>query len=256
MAQGTCDGTPVLGKHNRWSGDPAARPPGDQPRRHQGAERGPTDPQPPRRPLALCRPQSGVAQPRRVLLDPRGLGPHLFRRVRGADPANAPSASLSPPTSTARGRWPSRARCPIGRGWPPPSPCNTAPTDRGSTRWTPKSSSTSCDTRIASGPRGSPRARRRRSTRCPYGGSGTACGRKGDMPGTRSGMSEPPRTTVMPYCTRQTGRRPRTPSCRTRPRTLATPNSLSPVMTATSIYGPPRCERLLRSRSGRRRTMR
>ena len=41
------------------------------------------------------------------------------------------------------------------------------------------------------------------------------------------------------YCTRRTGRRPKTPSCRTRPRTLATPNSLSPVVMATSIYGPP-----------------
>ena len=83
MAQGTFDGTSVLGKHDRRSGDPAARPSGDQPRRHQGAERGPTDPQPCRRPVALRRPQRSVAQPHRVLLDPGGLGPHLFRRVRG-----------------------------------------------------------------------------------------------------------------------------------------------------------------------------
>ena len=83
VAQGTCDGTSVLGKHDGRGGDPAARPPGDQPRRHQGAERGPTDPKPPRRPVALRRPQRGVAQPHRVLLDPGGLGPHLFRRVRG-----------------------------------------------------------------------------------------------------------------------------------------------------------------------------
>ena len=79
----------------------------------------------------------------------------------GGDPASTPTALLSLPTSPARGRWPSRARCPTGRGWPPPSPCNTAPTGHGSIRWTPKSSSTSCDTRITSGPRGSPRARRR-----------------------------------------------------------------------------------------------
>ena len=125
-----------------------------------------------------------------------------------------------------------------------------------STRWTPKSSSTSCDTQIASGPRGSPRPRRRWSTRCPYGGSRTACAREGDTPGTRSGTSEPPRTTVTPYCTRRTWRRPRTPSCRTRPGTLATPNSLSPGVTATSIYGPPRCGCSGRSRSGRRRIMR
>ena len=46
-------------------------------------------------------------------------------------------------------------------GWPTPSPCNTVPSDRGSTRWTRKSSSTSCDTRIASGLLGSPWARRR-----------------------------------------------------------------------------------------------
>ena len=75
--------TPVLGKHDRRSRNPAARPPGDQPRRHQGAERGPTDPQPPRRLVALRRPQRRVAQPHRVLLDPGGLGPHLFRRVGG-----------------------------------------------------------------------------------------------------------------------------------------------------------------------------
>ena len=40
-------GTLVLGKHDRWSRNPTARPPGDPPRRHQGAERGPTHPQPP-----------------------------------------------------------------------------------------------------------------------------------------------------------------------------------------------------------------
>ena len=40
-------------------------------------------------------------------------------------------------------------------------PCNTASAGHGSTRCTPRSSSTSCDTRIASGPRGSPRARQR-----------------------------------------------------------------------------------------------
>ena len=175
---------------------------------------------------------------------------------QGADPANTPPASLSPPTSSARGRWPSRARCPTGRGWPPPSPYNTAPTDHGSTRWTPKSSSTSCDTQIASGPWGSPRERRRWSTRCPYGVSGTACAREGDTPGTRSGTPQPPRTTVTPYCTRPTGRCPRTTSCRTPPRTLATPNSLLPVVTATSIYGPPRCGRSARLRSWCRRTMR
>ena len=78
VAQGTCDGATVLGKHGRRSGDPAARPPGDQPRRHQGAERGPTDPRPPRRPVALHRPQRGVAQPHRILLDPGGLGTHLL----------------------------------------------------------------------------------------------------------------------------------------------------------------------------------
>ena len=56
---------------------------------------------------------------------------------------------------------------PDGEGWPPPSPYNTVHTDHGSTRWTPKSSSTSCGTQIASKPRGSPRAQRRWSTRCP-----------------------------------------------------------------------------------------
>ena len=57
--------------------------PAISPWRHQGAELGPTDPQPPRRPVALRRPQRGVAQPHKVLLDPGGLGPHLFRRFRG-----------------------------------------------------------------------------------------------------------------------------------------------------------------------------
>ena len=256
MAQGKCDGTSVLGKHNHRSGDPAARPPGDQPRRHQGAERGPTDPQQPRRPVALRRPQRGVAQPHWVLLESRRPGATPLPMRPGADAANTPPASLSPPTSPARGRWPSRARCSTGRGWPPPSPYNTVPTDHGSTRWTPKSSSASCGTQIASGPRGSPRAQRRLSTRCPCGGSGTACAREGNTLGTRSGTSEPPRTTVTPYCTRWTGRRPRTSSCRTRPRTLATPNSLSPAVTAISIYGPPGCGCSARSRSGRRRTMR
>ena len=94
------------------------------------------------------------------------------------------------------------------------------------------------------------------STRCPYGGSGTACAHESNTPGTRSDISEPPRTTVTPYCTRRTGRRPSTLSCRTRPRTLDTPHSLSPVMTTTSIYGPPLCGRSATSRSGRRRTMR
>ena len=84
----------------------------------------------------------------------------------------------------------------------------------------------------------------------------TACTREGNTPGTRSGTSEPPRTTVTPYCTRRTGRRPRTPSCRTRPRTLATPSSLSLAVTAIPIYGPPRCGCSARSRNGRRRTMR
>ena len=41
------------------------------------------DPGPPRRAVALCLPQRGLAQPGRVLLDPRGLGPHLLRRVGG-----------------------------------------------------------------------------------------------------------------------------------------------------------------------------
>ena len=56
---------------------------------------------------------------------------------------------------------------PDGEGWPPPSPYITVHTDHGSARWTPKSSSTSCGTQIASEPRGSPRAQRRWSTRCP-----------------------------------------------------------------------------------------
>ena len=85
--------------------------------------------------------------------------PPLMRQ--GADPASTPSASLSPPTSPARGQWPSGAQCPTERGWLPPSPCNTAPIGHGSIRWTPKSSSTSCDTRIASSLRGSPRAWRK-----------------------------------------------------------------------------------------------
>ena len=37
---------------------------------------------------------------------------------------------------------------------------------------------------------------------------------------------------------------------------LARPSSLSPAVTAISIYGPPRCGCSARSRNGRRRTMR
>ena len=47
VAPGICDGAPVLGKHGCWSRGPTTRPPSGPPRRHQGAERGPTDPQPP-----------------------------------------------------------------------------------------------------------------------------------------------------------------------------------------------------------------
>ena len=95
MAQGTCDGATVLGKHGRRTGDPAARPPGDQPRRHQGAERGPTDPQPPRRPVALHRPQRGVARPHRILLDPGGLG-HTSSDASGGGPCkHATSVALA-----------------------------------------------------------------------------------------------------------------------------------------------------------------
>ena len=144
----------------------AARPPGDQPRRHQGAEHGPTDPQPPRpggTPPTSTR--GGSAPPDTTGSRRPGDTPPLTHP--GADPANTPPASLSPPTSPARGRWPSRARCLTERGWPPPSPYITVHTDHGSTRWTPRSSSTSYGTQIASEPRGSPRAQRRWSTRCP-----------------------------------------------------------------------------------------
>ena len=48
MAQGTCDGALVLGNHDHGSRGPTTRPPGGTPRRHQGAGRGQTDPQPPR----------------------------------------------------------------------------------------------------------------------------------------------------------------------------------------------------------------
>ena len=83
MAQGTCDGAPVLGKHNRWTRGPSTQPPSSLPQGHQAAERGPTNPQPTQRPLAVRRPQRGVAQPHHVLLDPGGLGPHLLRCVGG-----------------------------------------------------------------------------------------------------------------------------------------------------------------------------
>ena len=82
MAQGTCDGALVLGRHDRWSRGPAVRPPSGAPLRHKGAERGQTHTEPRRRPVAVRRPQRGVAQPHRVLLDPGGLGPHLLRCVR------------------------------------------------------------------------------------------------------------------------------------------------------------------------------
>ena len=45
--------------------------------------------------MALRRPQRGVAQPHRVLPDPGGLGPHLFRRVRGRTCKHATSVALA-----------------------------------------------------------------------------------------------------------------------------------------------------------------
>ena len=85
MAQGTCDGSPVLGKHDGWSINPTARPPGNPPRRHQGAERGPTDPQPSRRPVALRRPLRGVAQPTGYYWIPDAWG-HTSSGVSGGGP--------------------------------------------------------------------------------------------------------------------------------------------------------------------------
>ena len=117
---------------------------------------------------------------------------HTSSDASGGGPCKHASQSLSPPTSPARGPWPSLARCRTGRGWPPPSPCNTAPTDRGSTRWTLKSSSTSCDTRIASGLRESPRARRRWSTRCPYGPGPGPAGSGGPPPRRATPWPRPP----------------------------------------------------------------
>ena len=58
MAQGTCEGAQVLRKHDRWGRGLTTRPPSGPPQRHQGAKRGPTDPQQP-------------------------LGPHLLRCVGG-----------------------------------------------------------------------------------------------------------------------------------------------------------------------------
>ena len=92
---------------------------------------------------------------------------HTSSDASGGGPCKHATSVALAADLTARGRWPSRARCPTGRGWPPPSPYNTVPTDHGSTRWTPKSSSTSCGTQIANKPRGSPRAQQRWSTRCP-----------------------------------------------------------------------------------------
>ena len=194
----------------------------DQPGPHQGAERGPTDP--PATPKSGGTPPTstrGGSAPTGTTGSWRPGATPLPTRL-GADPANTPLASLSPPTSPARGRWPSRAPCLTEGGGRLPPPTIRHPTTMG-----PHGGRRSHPTPPASGLRGSPLARRRWSTRCPYSGSGTACAREGQTPGTRSGTSEPPRATVTPYCTRRTGRRPRTPSRSTRPRTLATPNSLS-----------------------------
>ena len=95
VAQGTCDGTSVLGRHDRRSGDPAARPPGNQPRRHQAAERGPTDPQPPRRPVALRRPKAGWLSPTGYYWIPEAWG-HTSSDASGGGPCkHATSVTLA-----------------------------------------------------------------------------------------------------------------------------------------------------------------
>ena len=68
-------------------------------------------------------------------------------------------------------------------------------------------------------------ADRERATGDPCDGSRMACAREDSTPSTHSGMPEPPPTTATPYYTRRTGRRPWTPSCRTRPEAPATPSS-------------------------------
>ena len=114
----------------------------------------------------------------------------------------------------------------------------------------------SCGMRTASGPRGSPRARRKRSTRCPCSGFRTACACVGTTPSTHSGLSGPPPTTATRCCTKRSGRRPRTPSYRTCRQAAATPSSSSPAMTASSTCGLLPCRRSAWLHSGHSSTTR
>ena len=144
---------------------------------------------------------------------PGATGPPTHR---GAVPADTPPVSPSLPTSPARGQWLSRARYPMGRACPPPARCSMASADRGVIPWTPRSSSTSCGTRIASGPQRSAEARRRRSTRCPCNGFKTVCACADNTPSTLFGLPGLPSMTAMRCCTKRTRPRPRTGSYRTR----------------------------------------
>ena len=163
--------------------------------------------------------------------------------------AGMPPALPSLPTLPARGQWPSVVQCLTGKEWPPPSPCSTAPIGCGSTKWTPKSYSTSLSTQTTSGT-WSLRGRPRQSTRCPRNGPRTARACAGGTPSTPSSLPEPPPTTAMRCCTRRTKQRPRTPSCRTHRQAPATPSYLSPAMSATLRCGPHHVDALCSSPAG------
>ena len=83
MASGAHNCAPVLGKQSRRGGGQTPQPPDGASRQKAGPWRGSSDPHPQQRPVALCSPERGVAQPDRVLLDPKSLGPHVLQCVKG-----------------------------------------------------------------------------------------------------------------------------------------------------------------------------
>ena len=131
------NGALVLGEHSCRSGGLVPGPPGGTLRPHACPGRASADPGPPN-----VRWHSGALNGGWRSRTRYHWIPEASRR--GAGRAGTPRSSPSQLTSLARGQWPSWAQCTTGRGWPPPSPCSTAPTDCLSRQWTPRSSSTSC----------------------------------------------------------------------------------------------------------------
>ena len=82
-ALGAPNGAPVLGEHRHWGGELSPRSTSGPSTRMVGPDCRPAGPRPTRRPVALHRSQSRMAQTHWVLPDPRDLGPHVPRCFGG-----------------------------------------------------------------------------------------------------------------------------------------------------------------------------